>query len=93
METIFDYNPTEGELKRFNLRTQKDIDEIKYLYAKDTNNKDCQDSINYQLGLLFAMRGNKNKSILFFNKIYNRNMLTTLIQDFWYLIQTCNYSQ
>jgi len=78
METIFDYNPTEEELGRFNLRTQKQIDEIKRLYEEYPD----VDSINYQLGLLFAIRGDKRKANKYWSYIKDKSMLSTLIQDF-----------
>ena len=78
METIFDYNPTDGELGRFNLRTQKQIDEMKCFYEEYPD----ADSINYQLGLLFSMRGDKRKANKYWSCIKDKRMLSTLIQDF-----------
>jgi hypothetical protein len=82
METIFDYNLTKGELKRFNLTNQQSIEELKRLYSEDKDNVKCRDSNYYQLGLLFAMRNDDKKAAVYFDKIENRELLATLIEDF-----------
>ena len=78
METIFDHNPTQQELNRFGLRKPDDINDIKDWYKNDPH----PDTINYQLGMLFAMRGDRNKADQYYCKVCNKNMLSTLIQDF-----------
>jgi hypothetical protein len=83
METIFDYNPTKAELKRFNLTTLESIESVKSLYAKDGDTDECcKDSILYQLGFLFVMRGNDKKANKYWEKMKDKRMLSTLVQDF-----------
>lgn len=76
METIFDYNPTEEELHRFGGMRQFEFYKRElgayYIY---------EDDANYHLGLLFSMRGNKEKAESYFAKIKDKEMLKTLIQD------------
>jgi hypothetical protein len=76
METIFDYNPTEGELKRFNLTNSKLIEEVKPLY------NEFNDSRLYHLGLLFLMRKQSKKANYYFSQINDKRLLSTLIEDF-----------
>ena len=77
METIFDFNPTDKELKRFGGREQ--FEKAKK-YGIDPFGD--EDTNNYQLGLLFSMRGNKEKAEHYWNQLKNKNILKTLIQDF-----------
>lgn len=81
METIFDYNPTELEMKRFGIQARfGDIDNQINL-MKEMNAKSPDDN-NYQLGLLFAMRGDMEKSDKYFSQIEDKTMLRTLVEDF-----------
>ena len=75
MKTIFDYNPTEEELKRFG-----GIDSLQW--AIERGLYENEDNINYHLGLLFAGRGDKVKANAYFSKVKNKDMLRTLMQDF-----------
>lgn len=74
METIFDHNPTDEELKRFG---GKEV--VEDLIAKGYY---TEDDANYQLGILFSMRKDFKKSKEHFLKIEHKAMLDTLIQDF-----------
>jgi hypothetical protein len=80
IETIFDYNPTKGELKRFNL-TSPELIEMTKEFDHMPNSK-SNDSRLYSLGLLFSMRGNDKKANEYWNKIENKDILSTLVQDF-----------
>ena len=82
METIFDHNPTDRELRRFCIRNQKEIDQAKRWYADNPNDKGWQDSSNYKLGMLFAMRNDFDRANTYFGKIHDKSMLSTLIEDF-----------
>lgn len=76
METIFDYNPTEEELQRFGGMKQfefcKKLLGAYYIY---------EDDANYHLGLLFSMRGDKERAKSYFAKIKKKEMLSTLMVD------------
>ena len=74
METIFDHNPTDEELKRFG---GKEV--VEDLIAKGYY---TEDDANYQLGILFSMRKDLKKAEEYFSKIENKSMLDLLIQDF-----------
>ena len=76
IETILDYNPTEQEWKRFGFKGESPF--MKYYQGYIKSN----DNINYQLGLLFAMRGEKDKANKYWQKVENDEMLKTLWQDF-----------
>jgi hypothetical protein len=76
IETIFDHNPTEGELKRFNLTSPELIEMMKGTYNSSN------DTRLYALGLLFSMRGNDKKASEYWSKIENKDILSTLVQDF-----------
>ncbi len=54
IETILDYNPTDEEWKRF--RGESHFMKYYHIYIKSNDN------INYQLGLLFSMRGDTSKA-------------------------------
>ena len=75
METIFDHNPTDKELMRFGGRenllkfTEKGLYEI-------------EDNRLYHLGLLFSGRKDYEKANSYFDKIEDRSLLKTLVQDF-----------
>ena len=75
METILDYNPTDKELKRFGGRKAVELAIDKGLY-------EIADNRLYDLGLLFAGRGNKKKADEYFSQIEYKEMLATLVEDF-----------
>ena len=76
IETILDYNPTEQEWKRFGFKGESHFMKYYHDYIKSNDN------INYQLGLLFAMRGEKDKANKYWQKVENDEMLKTLWEDF-----------
>lgn len=55
IETIFDFNPTDAELKRFGL-THSDKEIL----------LEFPDTCNYQLGVLFSIRKNEKKANEYF---------------------------
>ena len=75
VETIFDYNPTYEELKRFGGRSS-------FEFLEKNGIKLCDDDKYYMLGMLFSMRGDKVKACEYWNKITSNEMLMTLWQDF-----------
>lgn len=77
METIFDYNPTDLELKRFGGK-----ESFEFLKENGLQRIITEDDNLYQLGILFAMRGEIKKANEYWSKIKNKDMLDTLIQDF-----------
>jgi hypothetical protein len=77
-ETIFDYNPTQGELNRFGLGTPGGMQIYKEV---EQSTGYCANTHNYWLGLLFSMRGDNKKANEYWNKITNKSMLSTLIED------------
>ena len=77
METIFDYNPTDEELKRFGGRKN-----LEYLKQHGIDPFDNADDANFSLGLLFSMRGEKKRANEYWAKIVDRTLLATLIEDF-----------
>jgi hypothetical protein len=76
IETIFDYDLSEGELKRFNITDPFLRGHMKIMLSKSPDDR------YYTLGLLFAMRGDKRKAKKYWDKIEDKRMLSTLIQDF-----------
>ena len=77
METIFDYNITDEELKRFGGRKQ-----FEWEAAHGIDSFEFDDDNNYMLGILFSMRGDKEKANEYWAKIKDRSMLGTLVEDF-----------
>ena len=75
IETILDYNPTEEEWKRFG--GKEFIMKYREIYLQSHS-----DNHNYHLGLLFSMRDDKYKANTYFNKIEDKGMLQTLVEDF-----------
>ena len=75
METIFDHNVTDNELKRFGGRETL----IKFI---ERGLYEIDDNRLYHLGLLFAGRGDYEKAKCYFNKIEHKEMLSSLVQDF-----------
>jgi hypothetical protein len=80
VETIFDHNPTERELRRFGIQREygdldKQIERDKAFYEK------LEAPQYYYLGLLFSMRGDKKRAEEYFAKAtYGQQRL--LVQDF-----------
>ena len=77
METIFDHNPTDKELKRFGGR-----ESFEFFKSHGIDEFSCADNNWYMIGLLYAGRGNYNKANEYFSKIENKELLSTLMQDF-----------
>lgn len=75
METIFDHNPTDLELKRFGGR-----EHLKK--CKKHGIERSSDTQYYMIGLLYSMRGDKDKANDYWSRIENKEMLKTLIEDF-----------
>lgn len=76
-ETIFAHNVTLKELKRFG-----GIDGFYFAANDDPSIYGTSQSSLYHLGILMYMRGNKEKSKLFFNKITDNGLLGSLSEDF-----------
>jgi hypothetical protein len=81
METIFDYNPTDTELKRAGLDRKSPnfdfwVERIKQLFAESNDDR------LYRLGMLFAGRGDMEKANAYWSQIEHKRMLDTLIEDF-----------
>lgn len=77
METIFDHNVTDNELKRFGGREAYD-----YFASKGIDLCADSDTNYYQIGILYAGRGDMNKAHEYWTKIIDKGMLSTLVQDF-----------
>lgn len=77
IETIFDHNPTDLELKRFGGKGC-----FEYWLNKGINIYDDPDNCNFHLGLLFSMRGDDKKANEYWSKIEHKEMLDVLVQDF-----------
>lgn len=76
-ETIFSYNPTGDELKRFG-----GLDQFVWADKVGLDIYLSNDNRLYHLGLLFSMRKNDKKANEYWSKIENKMMLSTLVQDF-----------
>jgi len=76
METIFDHNLTEKELKRFGLW------QVPPEYTEIVKKHKCNDSRLYRLGLLYAMRKDLIEANEYWAQIKDRRLLSTLVQDF-----------
>ena len=77
METIFDHNVTDDELERFGGREAFEKAKrygVDLLSDMDTN--------FYQIGILYAGRGDKKKANEYWSKIKDKKLLSTLVQDF-----------
>ena len=75
LETVFDHNPTDLELKRFGGREW-------FEQAKEYGVELDEDENYYQIGLLYSGRGDYNTAKKYFEKIKDKSMLKTLIEDF-----------
>jgi hypothetical protein len=80
METIFDYNPTELELRRFGIK-REDGDYEKQLKWMKEMLAGFQSPEYYYLGLLFSMRGDDKRAAEYFAKA-TPGQRAILIQDF-----------
>ena len=76
IETILDYNPTDEEWKRFGFRGESHFMKYYHIYIKSNDN------INYQLGVLFSMRGDTSKAQSYWAKMQEQDFLKILWQDF-----------
>jgi hypothetical protein len=76
METIFDHNVTEQELRRFGGR-----DYFEKAKQYGISPFPSEDDANYAIGLLYAIRGNQAKSKEYFNKVKSVELLKTMVQD------------
>lgn len=77
MKTIFDFNPTDLELKRFGSRDtfEKAKEYGVDLFANSDNNL-------WQIGLLFSMRGDNATANHYWNQMKDKRQLKILVQDF-----------
>ena len=80
METIFDHNPTETELRRFGIKAENgDIDkQIEWMKKINKNSK--HDNL-YQLYILFSIRGDKKRADEIYPQLWEGHK-NILIQDF-----------
>ena len=76
METIFDHDVTDEELIRFG---GKEYFEKAKMYGIDPYK--YEDDANYAIGLLYSMRGNKQKAKEYLDKVKSIDLLRTLVQD------------
>lgn len=76
METVFDHNPTDEELEWFG----GFFESCKVLGIDYTDEK-YADSNYYQIGILYSMRGDKQKAQEYFDKLKNQAFLRILWQD------------
>jgi hypothetical protein len=81
METIFDYNPTDVELKRAGM-IREDSDFDFWVEFNKQNFAESNDDRLYCLGMLFAGRGDMKKANAYWSQIEYKRMLDTLIEDF-----------
>jgi len=80
METIFDYNPTELELRRFGMRREDGYYEKQIARNKEIMSNSSEPEY-YYLGLLFSMRGDKKRAAEYFAQA-TPGQRSMLIQDF-----------
>lgn len=73
-ETIYDYNPTPKECGRFGGLSNKGV-MLRYYKA-------CNDGRLYHLGLLFSMRGDKERAESYWEQMEDKEPLKTLVCDF-----------
>ena len=78
METIFDFKPTDEELKRFGGRECYEEGKKKGL---DITNPIWSDANYYQIGVLLSMRGDNTTADFYFSKIKDKGILRSLWQD------------
>lgn len=77
METIFNHNPTDEELRRFGGRDC--LEWIKSLQGDYYLNPD---DANYHLGLLFSMRGDKLKANQYWKRMEDKSRLQFFGNDY-----------
>ena len=77
IETIFDHNPTDRELKRWGGREafEKAVEYGVDLFARPDNNW-------YMIGMLYAGRGDYEKANEYWSRMEDKSALVTLVQDF-----------
>jgi len=76
-ESIFDFELSEGEKRRFNILKPELYEMVKESDAR------CSDDRYYRLGMLYAMRGDYDKSREYYDRIEDREMLRTLVDDYF----------
>lgn len=76
-ETIFDYNPTDAELKRFGGRER-----FAWLMEQNINLFEHDDDRYYCLALLFGGRKDKSRFLHYCSLIKNKSRLGVFMQDF-----------
>ena len=77
IETIFDHNPTDEELKRFGGK-----ENFEWAKQEGIEVYSDPDDANYALGILFSIRNDKKRANEYWAKIQDRTILGTLVQDF-----------
>ena len=77
METIFDHNVSKEEMVRF-----VGPFNVEDAFVEGPSMYTSEDDANYALGILFSMRGDKEKAKQYFEKITNKEFLQILWQDF-----------
>jgi hypothetical protein len=83
IETIFDYNPTPAELKRFGIYEFEGSDSLhEQIERAKKLLPDYPDTAYYQLGILFASRGYRKKADEYYSKLKDKKWLATLVEDF-----------
>ena len=77
METIFNHNVTDEELKRFGGREY-----LEWVKAIQGDYFNSDDDANYFLGILFSMRGDKEKAHFYWDKMVEKSRLQVFDQDY-----------
>lgn len=76
-ETIFDYNSTDEELGRFGGR-----DCLEWIKSLQGDYYIDPDDADYHLGLLFSMRGDKNKASQYWKRMKEKSRLQLFWNDY-----------
>lgn len=77
METIFDHNPTDRELKRWGGR-----ESFEYFEKRGINQFADSDTNNYMIAILYAGRGDYETSKKYKAKIKDPSMVQAFTPDF-----------
>jgi len=78
-ETILDFNPTDAEMRRLFPTTEKDgWDGYRFLLSLGFDPFADDDERLRELGLLFAMRNDKDKAMYYWNQVKD----TSLVQPY-----------
>jgi len=77
METIFDHNVTPEELVRF-----VGPYSVEEAFSKGPAMYTNENDANYALGILFSMRGDKEKAQIYFDRIKNKRITNTIMARF-----------